>query len=148
MKKLLGAALAALSLLAVGQSTAEAGDFTFQGQICCHRFRVSIPYPHPCNFFCGCGCASHCGGCGLCNPYAFNQCHGIVTGPWYTFWPTAGGVMTSSYTFPNFRYDDHFQVPAPGPYGYGGGASVAAVGATPAGFQPAGYYPSYWYSNP
>ena len=151
MKKLIWAALAALSFATWGTATASAGEgFGFQYQICCHRCRIYIPCPNPCALFqCGCGQAHAGCGCGLCNPYAFNQCAGLLPGPWYTFWPAPGtNVMTSSYTYPNWFYDDNFrQVPAPPPYGYGY-APVAAVSPRPTALQPANYYPSYWYANP
>jgi hypothetical protein len=152
MKRLFWAALAALTFLSWSAAPASAGDgFGFQFQICCHRGRVYVPCPSICGLFCGCGCGQGHGGCGcgICNPYAFNQCAGLLPGPWYTFWPAPGsGVMTSNYIYPNWRYDDNFlQVAAPPPYGYGN-APVAGIGAMPGAFQTVGYYPSYWYPHP
>src|SRR5579864_6452694 len=105
MKKLLWAALAALSFATWSPAPVSAGEgFGFQYQICGHRCRIFIPCPNPCALF-HCGCAQpHGCGCGLCNPYAFNECAGLLPGPWYTFWPAPGtGVMTSNYIYPNWR---------------------------------------------
>ncbi len=57
--------------------------------------------------------------------------------------------------YPNWMYDDHFQVSAPiYPYWPGSDTPFVATVANASGgltasssFQPAGYYPSYWYGR-
>jgi hypothetical protein len=124
MKRLALAALMALPLMAASQQQASAdGGFCCVHDFC--RFRIKICaqcYPKAC----GCAPSFGCGGWGgdACGA-SFDECHGVVPGPWYTYWPYGGApVMTSPYNFPAWMYDDNFQTPAPSPYPYWGASSA------------------------
>jgi hypothetical protein len=118
MKKFLWAALVMVLFLAAGQERASAE----------HRYA-------PCwalhglsgisSLFSG-GCCCSCGPCG-----GYNDCCGVVPGPWYLYWP-AGCPPAMYGPLPGcWSYADHFQVSAPVPF-------CAA---------PPGAYPSYWYGR-
>ena len=119
MRKLAWAALIALPFMAAGAQQASAnGGFCWVGDFC--RFRIKLCaqcYPK-------CGCAPHfgCGSCGggwggdACGG-TFDECHGVVPGPWYTYWPYGGApVMTSPYNYPAWVYDDNFQTQGSFPF--------------------------------
>jgi hypothetical protein len=136
MKKILAALVLSLALPA---ATCRADDCCFSFGHCgtlSYGFRVKIcgclkwmPCSGPC---CG-GCNSGCsfGGCGSgCGGYGGGG--GMVTGPWYSYWPL----------------EAHFQVPAPTGYQYWPSPMVSTM-ATGA-YQTAGYFgptPSYWYGH-
>ena len=126
MKRFAWATLLALPLLALSQQQASAnGGFCWVHDFCRFRFKMCAQcYP---NCHCAChGWGGWGGGGNACGP-AFDECHGVVPGPWYTYWPYGGApVMTSPYNFPAWVYDDHFQVPAPSPYPYWGPSSARA----------------------
>jgi hypothetical protein len=138
MKKLLWAALLALPCLTISAPRSAAdGCLNLSG-----GFRLKICYagwlkcgcePFPCNG----GGFGGCPGVGCC---------GAAPGPWYTYWPTGGGYM-SGYDSPGWVYDNHFQTPAPVPYGPAAPPSPMDGASYGASFQPAGYYPSYWYGH-
>jgi hypothetical protein len=122
MRKLAWAALLSLPLLAVSQQKASAdGGFCWVHDFC--QFRLKL-----CAQCYGNGC---CGPCHLgghsrdhCGP-AFDECHGIVPGPWYTYWPYDGApFMTSPYNFPAWVYDDNFKYGAPSPYPFSGATAT------------------------
>ena len=74
-----------------------------------------------------CSCACSCGPCG-----GFNECCGIVPGPWYLYWPQGCPPVMAAPYYGCWSYANHFQSPAP-------------VGwyCPPA----PGSYPSYWYGR-
>ncbi|HLN30794.1 MAG TPA: hypothetical protein VK395_23850 [Gemmataceae bacterium] len=152
MNKLIWAALLGLPALALyPQQAAADGCLNLQGgfrlKICASGFFKAWCEP------CGCApaCAPGCGGSG-----GFNECSGVVPGPWYLYWPYGGsGYMTAPSTYPGWVYDNNFQTPAP-VYPYWPQSSAPAAAApgyqAPSQFlntstQPAGYYPSYWYGR-
>jgi hypothetical protein len=158
MKKFLGAALLALPMLALGEKSARA-----QGR-CVNlagSFHIKICATGCFKAWCEpfCGCNPCCGGGGYGGAAAYNECHGVVPGPWYTYWPSAQNpaVMTSPYETPGWNYAMNFQTPAPIPGGFpywpaaaaAQPAATATVAAPPpaTNLQPAGYYPSYWYGR-
>ncbi len=159
MKKFLWAAVLALPSLALGQGAAraEGGCLNLQGcfrvKICGTGFLKAWCEPFgPCCAPCGTGgCGA--GGCGYGGGAvaSYDACHGVVPGPWYTYWPYGGQpYMTSPVQTPGWVYDMNFQTPAPYPNPYLGFGAVAANPAAAAynvGFQPVGYYPSYWYGR-
>jgi hypothetical protein len=170
MKRLLVAALAALPMFLVAphQAHAEGGCLNLQGcfrvKICgtgclkawCEPFCCA-----PCNSCAcpggGCGGGGYPGGgCpgGGCNGCpGFDECHGIVPGPWYTYWPYGGmPFQSSSEAYPAWVYDMHFQTPAPVPYPFWPAASPTAFAAgeappVAASVQSVGYTPQYWYGR-
>src|SRR5437868_2865798 len=119
MKQFARAALLSLPLLAFIQPRASAGDgWCWTHEFC--RFKIKLcAQVWPCHHCCDGGCGGGYGGSGygnpdLCGPH-FNECAGVVPGPWYTYWPYGGApVMTSPYSYWNWTYDDHFR------YGSGG----------------------------
>jgi hypothetical protein len=129
MKKMLWASLAALLFVVVHQPTARADVL---GRL--------TPF--------GVGLHMFASGVLCCDPHrpAFNECAGIVPGPWYLYWPYDGSCrMTSPISSFHWEYECHFQTPAP-VYPYW--AASQGVYPTPAtGFQATGYYPSYWYGR-
>jgi hypothetical protein len=129
MKKFAWAALIALPLLAFIQQKASAGDGCCWAHEFC-RFKIKIcaqvwPCPRCGHGYGGCGSGYGYGGYGygsgsdVCGP-CFNECAGVVPGPWYTYWPYGGApVMTSPFNFWSWNYDDNFRLTsgaAPFPY--------------------------------
>jgi hypothetical protein len=60
----------------------------------------------------------------VCGP-CFNECHGVVPGPWYTYWPYGGApVMTSPVqaNYWHWTYDDNFRGPPGTAFPYWGPA--------------------------
>jgi hypothetical protein len=129
MKKMLWASLTTLLFLAVHQSHARADIL---GRM--------APVGLGARMFACCvlTCDAH-------RPW-FDECHGIVPGPWYLYWPYDGsGGMTSPVSSNHWHYENHFQTPAP-IYPYW--AASQGVYPTPStGFQATGYYPDYWYGR-
>jgi hypothetical protein len=114
MKRLAWAALLALPLSAASPQRASAnGGFCWVHDFC--RFKVKICaqcYPN-----CHCPPTYGMGWGGDSAGPAFDECHGVVPGPWYTYWPYGGApFMTSPYQFATWSYDNNFQTPAPYPY--------------------------------
>ncbi len=148
MKKLLWAAGLALPLLALSQQKVQAQGHVFMAQVNCCRIKVCLPSCPKC-----CEINTYCFGC--CNGADYDACHGVVPGPWYSYWPSGDGTTMTGAVYPYWMYDDHFQVSAPiYPYWPGSAAPVAATGAEvsagqnlSSNFQPAGFYPSYWYGR-
>jgi hypothetical protein len=136
MKKFILAALLALPLTALAQSSARAGGC---GDCCTPLYRVGISVGLVFRGWCGCdystckqtcnGASGHCGGGGGGGGGCFPG-----GGPWYGAWP----------------YSAHFQTPAPtgypywpAPMGYGAGFSAApapapAYAGTGPGMEPYG----------
>jgi hypothetical protein len=75
----------------------------------------------------GCGCCCSCGPC-----IGYNECCGVVPGPWYLYWPAGCPPVMSGPPAMGWSYADHFQVSAPVPYPCA---------------PPPGTYPSYWYGR-
>src|SRR5207302_11264433 len=120
MKNLLAVLLALPLVAAVPQkASADGGCLNLQGS-----FRLKICAAGClkawCEPFC---CAPSGGGCCGSGGYGgggaaatFNECSGVVPGPWYTYWPYGGQpAMTSPYETPGWVYENNFQLPAPVP---------------------------------
>lgn len=139
MKKFVWAALLAIPTLAALDQRASAGGPCFIYDLCGCRIK-----------FCPNISCSACGiRCGPSGGPSFNECCGVVPGPWYTFWPNGGCMMTSPYTCAKWMYDDHFQMTAPwgpaypsAPPCYGSGPQFPGTS-----MMTGGYVPSYWYGH-
>src|SRR5262249_34555680 len=136
MKRFVWAAVLAVPVFAATQQRASAeGGFCWMNDFC--RFRLKFCaqcYPNcHCPFEGGWGgpaCAG--GGCGWGGGWggwgggdacgaSFDQCHGVVPGPWYTFWPYGGApFMTSPYTSSTWTYDSNFQGTPPSAFPFWG----------------------------